>query len=138
MENRSHCRLGRGSDRERGAATTELVVCTPLLLLVCLLVVQGALAWHAQHLAQYTAQEALAATRAHRGSPAEGEARARERLGAVAGRVLTSPRVTVRRGTAFATVKVEGEVLRAVPGLTLRAGGTASGAVERVTVGDWP
>jgi hypothetical protein len=40
---------------DRGAATTQLVLVVPLVLLLTLLVVQFALAWHARHIAQYAA-----------------------------------------------------------------------------------
>lgn len=118
---------------DRGSASTQLVLIFPALLLLALLAVQFALAWHAQHLAQFTAQDALAAARVKGASAADGRAQAHDRLGVLAGRVLTAPSVSVHRSATLASVRVEGRVLRVLPGLDLRASGAASGAVERLT-----
>ncbi|KNE82420.1 MULTISPECIES: TadE/TadG family type IV pilus assembly protein [Streptomyces] len=119
---------------DRGAASTQLVLVVPALLLLALLAVQFALAWHARHIAQYAAQRALAAARVEDGSAADGRTQARRSLTALGSRVLTAPSVTVDRTTARTTVRVDGSVLAVVPGLDLRASGTASGPTERITV----
>ncbi|MBQ0985880.1 pilus assembly protein [Streptomyces sp. F63] len=118
---------------DRGAASTQLVLVVPALLLLALLAVQFALAWHARHIAQYAAQRALAAARVEDGSAADGRTQARRSLTALGSRVLTAPSVTVDRTTARTTVRVDGAVLAVVPGLDLRASGTASGPTERIT-----
>ncbi|MFE0766056.1 TadE/TadG family type IV pilus assembly protein [Streptomyces smyrnaeus] len=118
---------------DRGAVTTQLVILFPLLILTALLAVQFALAWHAQHIAQYIAQDALAAARPQHASAADGQAQARHRLGTLAGRILTRPNVTVTRSATRVQVHVTGGVLQAVPVLKLRASGAAEGPVERVT-----
>ncbi|MCC9738525.1 TadE/TadG family type IV pilus assembly protein [Streptomyces sp. MNU89] len=118
---------------DRGAASTQLVLVVPALLLLALLAVQFALAWHARHIAQYAAQRALAAARVEDGSAADGRTQARRSLTALGSRVLTAPSVTVDRTTARTTVRVDGAVLAVVPGLNLRASGTASGPTERIT-----
>ncbi|MBT2418061.1 pilus assembly protein [Streptomyces sp. ISL-22] len=118
---------------DRGAATTQLVLVVPVVLLLMLLIVQFALAWHAQHIAQYTAERALAAARVKNATAAEGQAQARTSLAQLGGRVLSSPSVNVRRTAAQATVTVRGAVMPVVPGLDLHATGVASGAVERLT-----
>ncbi|MEV3854962.1 TadE family protein [Streptomyces sp. NPDC050095] len=125
---------------DKGAATTQLVLVIPAVLLMMLLSVQFAVAWHAQHVAQFTAERALAAARAKGATAADGQAQARASLAQLGGRVLTGPSVTVARTATRATVHVEGGVLRVVPGLELRATGTASGPVERLTLpgGDRP
>lgn len=122
-----------GFREDRGAATTQLVLVVPAVLLMMLLSVQFALAWHAQHIAQYTAERALTAARAKNATAADGQAQARASLAQLQGRVLTSPSVTVRRTAVQATVTVRGAVMPVVPGLDLHATGVASGAVERLT-----
>ncbi|MFE0276156.1 TadE/TadG family type IV pilus assembly protein [Streptomyces sp. NPDC058992] len=127
---------------DRGAASTQLVLVVPALLLIALLVVQFALVWHARHIAQYAAQRALAAARTKDGSAAEGQTQARRSLAALGSRVLTTPSVTAERTATQTTVRVDGTVLRVlpVPGLVLHASGTASGPTERITTptGDQP
>ncbi|MEV8062942.1 TadE/TadG family type IV pilus assembly protein [Streptomyces antimycoticus] len=123
----------RGARGDRGSATTQLVIVVPALLMLALLVVQFALAWHARHIAQYAAERALAAARVQHGSAADGRGRGVRALAQLGSRVLTSPFVTVRRTSTRATVRVQGAVMPVVPGLHLTASGTASGAVERVT-----
>ena len=120
---------------DRGAASTQLVLVVPALLLLALLVVQFALVWHARHIAQYAAQRALAAARTQDGTAADGRAQARRSLAALGSRVLTAPSVTAERTATQTTVRVEGKVIRVVPvpGLVLHASGTASGPTERIT-----
>ncbi|WNF01486.1 pilus assembly protein [Streptomyces luomodiensis] len=119
---------------DRGAATTQLVIVVPTLLVLAILVVQFALAWHARHIAQYTAERALAAARVQHGSAAAGQTQALRSLSQLGTHVLTSPSVTVRRTSTQATVRVQGKVMPVLPGLRLTASGTASGAVERITL----
>lgn len=57
---------------QRGGGTVELVVATPLLLLLILLIAQFALYMHATHIAQAAASEALSAVRVSGGSAAAG------------------------------------------------------------------
>ncbi|MEU7314904.1 TadE family protein [Streptomyces sp. NPDC007083] len=118
---------------DRGAVTAQLVIFFPLLILTALVAVQFALAWHAQHIAQYIAQDALAAARPQHASAADGQAQARHRVGTLAGRILTRPKVSVTRSATRVTARVTGGVLQAVPGLELRASGVAEGPVERLT-----
>lgn len=120
---------------DRGAASTQLVLVFPALLLIALLVVQFALVWHARHVAQHAAQRGLAAARVQDGTAAGGQAQARRSLAALGSRVLTAPSVTAERATAKTTVRVQGTVTRVlpVPGLELHASGTASGPTERIT-----
>ncbi|MER6047273.1 TadE/TadG family type IV pilus assembly protein [Streptomyces sp. NPDC001793] len=121
---------------DRGAASTQLVLVVPVLLLLAMLIVQFALVWHARHIAQYAAQRALAAARTQHGSTADGQAQAARSLAALGNRTLTTPSVTVERTTAQTTVRVRGTVMAVVPGLHLHASGTASGPTERLTAPD--
>ena len=76
------------SNGEHGAATTELVVATPLLLLLVLLVVQFALWGHAIHISDAAAQEGARAARLEGGTAADGAARAREFLSQLSPTIL--------------------------------------------------
>ncbi|WP_329462058.1 TadE/TadG family type IV pilus assembly protein [Streptomyces sp. NBC_01431] len=118
---------------DRGAATAELVLVVPLLMVLLLCIVQFALAAHAQHIAQTAASRALAAARAQDGSAAAGHARAAATLHLLGGRVLTQPTVNVARGARSVAVEVHGGVLMVVPGLHLSVAGHAAGPSERWT-----
>ncbi|MGP3949628.1 TadE/TadG family type IV pilus assembly protein [Streptomyces sp. 7N604] len=121
---------------DRGVVVTQLVLVVPALLMMGLLVVQFALVWHARHVAQYTAQRALAAARVEDGTAADGRMQARRSLAALGSRVLTTSSVTAERTATRTTVRVNGVVIRVlpVPGLVLHASGTASGPTERITI----
>lgn len=118
---------------DRGAASTQLVLVLPVLLLLALLIVQFALVWHARHIAQYAAQRALATARAEDATAADGRDQARRSLAALSSRILAAPSVAVDRTTTQTTVRVGGTVMAVVPGLTLHASGTASGPTEKIT-----
>jgi Flp pilus assembly protein TadG len=126
-------RRGTRAARESGAATAELVVATPLLMLLVLLVVQFALYLHALHVAQAAAAQALAAARAENGSVAAGQDQAALTLDQLAGDLLTDTHVTVTRGAAEARVQVAGTAQQVVPFLRLPVGTVAHGPVEVFT-----
>ncbi|MFF1736870.1 TadE/TadG family type IV pilus assembly protein [Streptomyces sp. NPDC058247] len=116
---------------DRGAASTELVLVVPLLMTLLLLIVQFALAMHAQHIAQTAASRALAAARAQDSTAAAGNARAVATLRLLGGAVLKHPTVKVSRSTESVVTHVEGEVVAVVPGLHLRVSGNAAGPTEK-------
>ncbi|GHJ35441.1 TadE family protein [Streptomyces sp. TS71-3] len=128
----AHLRL-LGTDR--GAASFQLVLIVPVLLMFALLVVQFALLWHARHIAEYSARRALSAVRVEGGTAAEGRAQAQRSLAALGSDVMTSSFVSTERTATRTTVRVEGTVVRVlpVPGLALHVAGTASGSTERTT-----
>ena len=124
---------------ERGAASVELVVAMPLLLLLLLVIAQVALWLHATHVAQVTASEALAVTRVEGGTVTGGQAEAERILRQLGSGPLHSPHTTVRRDLDDAAVTVEGTVTAVIPFLNLTAVGEATGPVERfVPVGVTP
>ena len=106
---------------ERGAATTELVLAVPLLLVLLLLIAQFTLWLHATHVAQAAASEALSVTRVDGGTVTEGQAEANRVLHQLGSGPLDSPHATVNRGATEASVRVEGTVTAVVPFLTLTA-----------------
>lgn len=124
---------------ERGAASAELVLAMPLLLLLLLVIAQFTLWLHATHVAQAAASEALATTRVVGRTAAGGQAEAERILHQLGNGPLHSPHTTVSRNVDEASVHVEGTVTVVVPFLTLTAIGDASGPVERfVALGETP
>ncbi|MGW9205673.1 TadE/TadG family type IV pilus assembly protein [Embleya sp. NPDC055664] len=109
----------------------ELVIVTPALMLVIMLIVQFAIALHAQHVAQAAASRGLAAARADNGTAASGQARATSTLNALGHAVLQNPRVSVTRGPDRVRVVVKGTSAAVVPGLHLGVTGIAEGPVDR-------
>ena len=116
---------------ERGSATAELVIATPVLLLLILLVVQFALWQHSVHVAQAAASQGLAAARVHGGTAGAGQGEANLVLGQLSHSVLVHPSVRVTRGANTTAVTVAGEAQSVVPFLHLPVHETASGPVER-------
>ena len=130
--------LRRLAPDEHGAATAELVLATPLLLLLIMLIAQFTLWLHATHVAQAAAAQALSATRVHNGSVISGQIQADQVLQQLGGGPLQNPRAEVSRDLVHASVHVEGTVTAVLPFLTLRAAGDAVGPVERFTSGAQP
>jgi Flp pilus assembly protein TadG len=126
---------GRRGARDQGAATTELVIATPLLGLLLMLVVQFGVWAHAQHIAQAAANEALQVARAYQSSAAAGTAQGQAILDQTGGSVLTDRSVSVTRTPTTVTVTVTGHATSVVPGFSPTVRVTVSGPVERVTDG---
>jgi Flp pilus assembly protein TadG len=130
-------RLARAARRrlagDHGAGSAELVVATPLLMLLILLVIQFGIWAHATHVAQATAEEALAAARVQGGTAAAGRDRASQVLGQIGGAILIGPQVSVTRTATTVTVRITATAERVVPlpGLALPVIVTVTGPVER-------
>jgi hypothetical protein len=121
-------RLLRG---DRGAVSAELVIATPLLLLMLLAIVQFALWSHATHIAQAAASHGLAAARAQNGTAAAGSASAQQILDQLARGPLTGASVGADRTTNSASIRISGTATSVVPFLSLPVHAEASGPVER-------
>jgi Flp pilus assembly protein TadG len=126
----------QGSGRERGAATTELVIATPLLLVLVLLVVQFALWQHATHIADAAAQEGTRAARLQGGTAHDGAARARDFLAQLGSTILVHTEITAGRDAEIARVEVRGQAVALVPGLHLPVRVASQGSVERFRPAD--
>ena len=133
----SGCGRAAGPGRA-GAATAELVVATPLLLLLVLLVVQFALWQHGAHVATAAAQEGARAARLEGGSAAAGRAEAADFLATLAPTLVRDPRVTARRDLATARVEVRGTAEAVVPWLRLPIRAAVEAPVERFRAPDEP
>jgi Flp pilus assembly protein TadG len=109
----------------------ELVIATPLLLLMLLSIVQFALWSHATHIAQAAASQGLAATRAQHATTSAGTASAQQMLDQLARGPLTGARVSVDRTATTASVRISGTATAVIPFLTLSVQAEATGPVER-------
>lgn len=118
---------------EAGSASAELVVATPLLLLLILAVVQFALWQHATHVAQTVAAQALAVGRIQGGTDTTATAQATAVLDQLGSGVLVHPNITATRGTDTTTVVVTGHAEGILPFLSLPVHTVATGPTERWT-----
>jgi Flp pilus assembly protein TadG len=116
---------------DRGAVSAELVVATPLLLVLVLLVVQFALWQHAVHVAGAAAQEGARSARLEGGSAAAGQARAEQFLAQLGRTVVMQPQVIVRRDLDRARVEVTGYAVNVLPFIHLPIRAESDGPVER-------
>ena len=116
---------------ERGAGTVELVIATPVLLLLILLITQLALYMHATHIAQAAASQALSAARVQGGSSAAGSAEAQRVLSQLGRGPLQGSSVNVQRGATQASVAINGTVTNVLPFMTLTVHVEAVGPVEK-------
>jgi Flp pilus assembly protein TadG len=119
---------------ERGSVTAELVVATPLLLLLIMGVVQFAIWEHATHVAEAVAQEGLATARLQGESAAAGQAEAMSVLEGLGSTVFSSPAVQTTRTSTTTTVVVTGEAESIVGLFHLPVRAVASGPTEDLTV----
>ncbi|MEU5259753.1 TadE/TadG family type IV pilus assembly protein [Amycolatopsis sp. NPDC021455] len=124
-------RVRRALSGERGAATAELVIATPLLLLALLTIIQFALWSHATHVAQAAAAEALAAARVQDGTAAAGHAAGQQLLDQLAQGPLRSSQIDVERTATSVSISVQGEVVAVLPGVHLHVHAEAAGEVEK-------
>ncbi|MEX3104924.1 MULTISPECIES: TadE/TadG family type IV pilus assembly protein [unclassified Streptomyces] len=116
---------------DRGAVTTELVIVMPLLLTLVMLLAQATVWWHAVHIAQTAATQALAATRVQDGTTASGRHEARRVLGQLGPGPLHDVRIAVTRTADRADVRITGTATSVVPFLHLPVDTRAAGPVER-------
>jgi Flp pilus assembly protein TadG len=99
--------------------TAELVVVTPLLLLLISVIVQFALYEHAEHVAQSAAQEAVTVTRLQGGTITSGRQQGEDVLNTLTDGLLVNPAITVVRTNTEARVEVTGYAEQLVPFLRL-------------------
>jgi Flp pilus assembly protein TadG len=118
------------AERERGSASAELVVATPLLLLLVMAVIQFALYYHGAEAAQAAASQAVEAARAQGASTAAGQAQGQAILDQVAGGSLPERAITVTRAAGDAQATVTGTVESLIPGLTLHVTAHAAAPLE--------
>ncbi|MDA8274817.1 MAG: pilus assembly protein [Actinomycetota bacterium] len=115
---------------EAGAVAAELVIATPLLLLLILGVIQFALWEHATGVAEAAAQQGLSVARLQGESAQAGTAETRSVLDQLGTGVLIGPQVTTTRTGAATTVVVSGHAESIVGLFSLPVRATAAGPTE--------
>ncbi|GLZ30874.1 hypothetical protein Lesp02_30630 [Lentzea sp. NBRC 105346] len=118
---------------QRGTGTVELVIATPLLLLLILLITQFALYMHATHIAQAAASEALSAARVSGGTASAGNTEGKRVLTQLGSGPLQETSMNVQRGPTQASVTVTGTVINVIPFVTFTVHAEAVGPVEKFT-----
>lgn len=127
---------GAPGSGERGSASLELVVVFPVVLLLLLGGVQGALWYHARAVAVAAAQEGARAAALEGATAGAGQAAAAAFVQATGGAdVLPGAQVVASRTATTASVTVAGRSLTvlAIPGVRLEVSASASAPVERIT-----
>jgi Flp pilus assembly protein TadG len=120
---------------ERGAATAQIVIATPVLLFMLLVIVQFAIWSQATHVAQAAASQALEATRVAGGTSETGQTEAQNVLDQLDTGPLTGSTIHVTRTATTARVSITGTAESIVPFLHLPVHAEASGDTEQFTVG---
>jgi hypothetical protein len=93
---------------ECGAVSAELVIATPLLLLMIMAVIQFALWEHAEHIASAVAEQGLSVGRLQGETAGAGQAEAQSVLDQLGPTVLSHSNITATRTAATTTVTVTG------------------------------
>jgi Flp pilus assembly protein TadG len=131
----SYRRLVAAVRDERGAATAQIVIATPVLLFMLLVIVQFAIWSQATHVAQAAASQALQATRVAGGTSATGQTEAQNVLDQLDTGPLSGSTIHVTRTATTATISITGTAESIVPFLHLPVHAEASGPTEQFTVG---
>lgn len=132
-QRRAQSRVGRRVLGEHGAVAAELVIATPLLLLLIMGVIQFALWQHAEHVAEAAAQQALSVGRLQGETAAAGQAEAETVLAQLGSAVLVGPVVRATRSATETTVVVSGHAESIVGLFALPVRAVASGPTEILT-----
>jgi Flp pilus assembly protein TadG len=124
----------RGLSGARGAASVELAITFPAVLLLVMTLIQAALWFYARSVALGAAQEGAREGRVQPASTARAEAAAEGFLAQTASDLLTGRNVTVTGSPTAIEVTVSGRSLSLFPGLSgWSVTQTAVGPVERPT-----
>jgi Flp pilus assembly protein TadG len=115
---------------ESGAVAAELVIATPLLLLLIMGVVQFALWEHATGIAEAAAQQGLSVARLQGETAQAGSTETRSILDQIGTGVLVGPQVTATRTASATTVVVSGHAESVVGIFTLPVRAVAAGPTE--------
>ncbi|MET7949424.1 TadE family protein [Micromonospora sp. NPDC005324] len=108
---------------DAGAATAELAIAMPLLLLIVMFVIQAGVFMHATHVAQSAATRAANAAAGYQSSATTGRNAGEQTLAAIGDGVLKNPSVSVTRTATEVRTEIVGEAATVVPGVrwTVRA-----------------
>ena len=130
LRRRVTAKPGGQREAEGGAATAEMVIAAPLLLLLITLVIQFALYLDAAHVAQAVATQAMTAARLQGGSAAAGQAEATSVLAQLGHGLLVHPQVAVTRSATVAQASVTAGVEAVIPFWHVGVHATVAGPVE--------
>ncbi|MEW6470661.1 MAG: TadE/TadG family type IV pilus assembly protein [Actinomycetota bacterium] len=119
--------------RDESGEAAEVVLVTPVLLLLVLLVLQFGLWYHAAHVAHAAAQEGVRAARLEGGTDEDGRQRAERLLARAGPTIVGDPVIDVSRDVATAVVEVRGRSVAVIPGMRLPIRARAASPVERLT-----
>ena len=115
---------------DAGSASAELVIATPLLLLLVFGIVQFALWEHAVHIAQAAASQGLAAARVQGGTTTAGNQEVDQVLSQIGTGVLNGPTVRSTVSGGLVQITISGHAEAVLPFLHLPVSATATGPVE--------
>jgi Flp pilus assembly protein TadG len=118
---------------ERGSVSAELVIATPLLLLLIMSVVQFAIWEHATHVADAVAQQGLSVGRLQGETAAAGQTEAQNVLDQLGSGVLVDSHITANQTAANTTIVVTGRAESIVGLFSLPVKATATGPTEAYT-----
>lgn len=118
---------------ERGAVSAELVIATPLLLLLIMGVIQFALWEHAEHIASAVAQQGVSVGRLQGETAAAGQQEAQSVLDQLGPSVLAGSNITATRGVEVTTVTVTGHAESIIGLFSLPVRVVATGPTEQYT-----
>ena len=126
--------MGRRPSGDRGAASVELAVTFPVVLLLVMTLIQTALWFYARSIALGAAQEGAREGRVQPASTARAESAAAGFLDQTAQDLLSDRTVTVAGSPSSIEVTVTGTSISLIPGLSgWSVTQTAVGPVERPT-----
>jgi Flp pilus assembly protein TadG len=131
QRNGRHRRRSLGD--ERGSAAAELVIATPLLLLLIMGIVQFALWEHATHVAEAVAQQGLSVGRLQGSSAAAGKAEAQTVFDQLGRGVLINSDIAASRNATNTTVVVTGHAESVIGLFSFPVRAVASGPTEPAT-----
>jgi Flp pilus assembly protein TadG len=121
--------------RDAGSSAIELVLLTPLLIVIIFGLVQAALVWHAQHVVVAAAQQGARIARTDPGAgaatdPATVRAETISYLHQLGADLIGQPTVSITRTPGWVTVTVTGHAVSLLPGATLTVHAVSRGPVE--------
>jgi hypothetical protein len=116
--------LSRRLRGDEGYSVLEAAITLPVIFLLTMFIVQWAIVWHARHVAEAAAQEALRTAEAYASSAATF-------LSQTAPHMLLHPVITVHRSAIGVEVHVHATVRSVVPFGSWSVDADADGPVER-------
>jgi Flp pilus assembly protein TadG len=130
---REHRGLVRRAATDRGAASVEMVLAMPMIMLAILAAIQVSLWLYADHAARIVATQSLDATRIQGGSVQAGQSAADTYITQVGHGSLRHPQVIIRRTSTTATVEVRAQAPSVLPFIHMTVHSRQQAPVERYT-----